>query len=481
MTITVGNLINVFIIAIGIGICALNIFTVSTGAKLRKEVTRYFQVFFSVIILYIASHLLRQVLDGIPGAGIHTTLYVVTFIEFLASAFMAYLISALILAIANPQNIKRYQYYLLVILIINTILLIAAQFTKMFYYFDDSNVYHRSSLYIISNFAHIAMMLLDIYLLIRFRKCFSKSVARALWFYIIAPLVAIGIQSVVQDVQFIIIATVAGAFYMFAVIMRDLTQKFEAEKAERGRMETELNMASAIQADMLPNIFPAFPEKEEFDVYASMNPAKEVGGDFYDFFLLDDTHLGLVMADVSGKGVPAALFMMISKILVQNYALIKKDTCEALEAVNHQICANNREEMFVTMWLGILDLETGELTASNAGHEFPALKQTDGRFELVRDKHGLVIGGMDGVRYKEYTLQLQSGAKLFLYTDGVPEATNASQELFGTERMIEALRTAEDKTPKEILEAVSTTVSEFVGDAPQFDDLTMMCIEYKGK
>ncbi len=251
--------------------------------------------------------------------------------------------------------------------------------------------------------------------------------------------------------------------------------------AEKERVGAELSLATRIQADMLPNIFPAFPERPDFDVYASMTPAKEVGGDFYDFFLIDEDHLGLVMADVSGKGIPAALFMMISKILVQNYAMTGKSPKEVLEAVNEQICSNNREEMFVTVWFGILDLTNGKLTAANAGHEYPVLKKPEGDFELVKDKHGFVIGGMEGVKYKEYELQLDPGAKLFLYTDGVAEATNAGNELFGTDRMLKALNNAENGTPKDILGEVDKSVEIFVGDAPQFDDLTMLCVHYIGK
>ena len=250
--------------------------------------------------------------------------------------------------------------------------------------------------------------------------------------------------------------------------------------AEKERIGTELALATRIQADMLPNIFPAFPERPEFDIYASMDPAKEVGGDFYDFFLIDDTHLGIVMADVSGKGVPAALFMMISKILVQNYAMTGRSPAQVLQAVNDQICANNREEMFITVWLGILDTASGTITAANAGHEFPVLMQSGGRFELVKDKHGFVIGGMEGMKYKEYELQLTPGARMFLYTDGVPEATNAENELFGTERMLAALNEKPSASPEELLKNVRRAVDAFVRDAEQFDDLTMLGLEYRG-
>ena len=270
---------------------------------------------------------------------------------------------------------------------------------------------------------------------------------------------------------------------VLADMERDLTEYEEnltKITAEKERIGTELALATRIQADMLPNIYPAFPERPEFDIYATMTPAKEVGGDFYDFFLTDDNHLCMVMADVSGKGVPAALFMMASKIILANNAMIGKSPAQILADTNAAICANNREEMFVTVWLGILEISTGKLVAANAGHEYPAIRYADGSFELYKDKHGFVIGGMDGVKYKEYELQLKPGSKLFLYTDGVPEATNAENELFGTDRMIEALNVDPQANPKEILGNVRSSVDGFVKEAEQFDDLTMLCMEYIG-
>ena len=277
------------------------------------------------------------------------------------------------------------------------------------------------------------------------------------------------------------IEVLAEAFATLSKRTVDYIAEITTITAEKERIGTELALATRIQADMLPNIYPAFPERPEFDIFASMDPAKEVGGDFYDFFLIDDSHLGVVMADVSGKGVPAALFMMISKILVQNYAMTGHSPAEVLEAANNQICANNREGMFVTVWFGILNLKTGEITAANAGHEFPAVMHADGKFELVKDKHSFVIGGMEGVTYKEYTLTLTPGSKLFLYTDGVPEATNAENELFGTDRMLAALNGDTAAAPEELLKNVRRAVDGFVKDAEQFDDLTMLCLEYKGR
>ena len=276
------------------------------------------------------------------------------------------------------------------------------------------------------------------------------------------------------------IEVLAESFAMLSAKTLQYISEVQRVTAEKERIGAELSLATRIQADMLPNIFPAFPERTEFDIYASMDPAKEVGGDFYDFFLIDDDHLCMVMADVSGKGVPAALFMMASKIILANNAQMGKTPAQILTDTNAAICANNKEEMFVTTWLGILELSTGKLTAANAGHEYPAVKQAKGGFELFKDKHGFVIGGMDGVKYREYELQLEPGARLFLYTDGVPEATNAENELFGTDRMLEALNTDPTASPKTAMQNVREAVDAFVRDAEQFDDLTMLCLEYKG-
>jgi sigma-B regulation protein RsbU (phosphoserine phosphatase) len=241
----------------------------------------------------------------------------------------------------------------------------------------------------------------------------------------------------------------------------------------------ELGLATNIQKHMLPSIFPAFPDRKEFDVFASMTPAKEVGGDFYDFFLIDEDHLGLVMADVSDKGVPAALFMMASKIMVQNYAMMGKKPSEVLTAVNNQICQNNQDEMFVTIWLGILDLKTGILTASNAGHEKPAIKNPNGKFDLLQDKHGFVVGWYKNVKYTDYEIKLEKGSKIFLYTDGVPEASSGEGQ-FSRERMVKTLNKYRDMNPEEIVKNVKDDIDLFVGHEDQFDDITMLCVEFKG-
>ena len=272
----------------------------------------------------------------------------------------------------------------------------------------------------------------------------------------------------------------ADSFQSMTMRMKEYIHDIETITAENERINTELSLAARIQTNMLPNVFPPFPERKDMDIFASMDAAKEVGGDFYDFFLTDEDHLCLVMADVAGKGVPAALFMMACKIILGNYAMLGQSPAQVLETANTAVCANNKADMFITVWIGILDLRTGILKAANAGHEYPVIMQPGGKFELLRDKHGFVIGGMAGMHYKEYTVQMQPGAKLFLYTDGVPETTDSNGSMFGLERMLDALNTDTAASPKAVLGNIRRAVDDFVGDAEQFDDLTMLCMEYKG-
>ena len=250
--------------------------------------------------------------------------------------------------------------------------------------------------------------------------------------------------------------------------------------SEKQRMGTELRIASLIQEGSVPTTFPPFPDRREFQLFASMTPAKEIGGDFYDFFFIDKDHLALVMADVSGKGIPAALFMMITKILISDRALMGGTPSEILTFVNSRICENNKAEMFVTVWLGILDVNTGVITASNAGHDDPAVYRKNGKFDILKSKHGLVVGAMKEAKYRDFEIKLERGDKIFLYTDGVPEATNAEQKMLTIDGMLAVLNKATDLDPEGVLAAVKEGVDAFVSDSPQFDDLTMLCLKYEG-
>ena len=250
--------------------------------------------------------------------------------------------------------------------------------------------------------------------------------------------------------------------------------------AEKERIGAELTMANAIQRSQLPRLFPPFPNRHEFNLFATMKPAKEVGGDFYDFFMVDNDHVALVMADVSGKGVPAALFMMVTRMLIKSRLQSGESVAEALTNVNRQLCENNELGYFVTVWLAVLEISTGKGVAVNAGHEHPVLRRSDGKYELVLYRHSLAVAAMDGVRFRQHEFQLCPGDSFFVYTDGVTEATNGEHELFGTDRMLEALNKEPDAEPDQLLKNVMDDIHRFMDGEDQFDDITMMCLKYNG-
>lgn len=331
-------------------------------------------------------------------------------------------------------------------------------------------------------FAFVAALALIIFCVVLMVRRFSRQLT--------APLTALG-----QDVQTISsgdldyraeirsndeIGDLAGSFNNMAASLKQHIENLTAVTAEKERIGAELDVATHIQKSMLPCIFPAFPERKEFDVYATMNPAKEVGGDFYDFFMVDDTHLAVVMADVSGKGVPAALFMVIGKTLIKDHTQPGKSLGEVFTDVNNMLCDSNSEGLFITAFEGVLDLVTGEFRYVNAGHEPPYLcKQGEG-FEAYKIRAGFVLAGMEDLRYREGSLQLSPGDRIFLYTDGVTEATDGANQLYGSERLHRVLNANLDADPETLLPAVKADVDQFVGDAPQFDDITMLCLAYRG-
>lgn len=248
--------------------------------------------------------------------------------------------------------------------------------------------------------------------------------------------------------------------------------------AEKEKASAELSVATAIQSASIPNTFPAFPNRKDFDIYGTMIPAKEIGGDLFNFFLIDDDHLAFVIGDVSGKGVPAALFMMVTNILITEIAKAGGTPGQILTEVNDRICAHNQADMFVTLWLGILEISTGKVIAANGGHDDAAIYHKDtGTFDLLKTKHGFLVGTMPGIKYKDFEFQIAKGDKIFLYTDGVPEATNADKKMFTLDNMLRTLNVNKNKSAQKIIEGVKESAFKFVGDAPQFDDMTMLCIE----
>jgi len=368
-----------------------------------------------------------------------------------------------------------------VIRILNIVLLVAVgvfvalPFVNFFYplYFkipEDTGVYER-----VNSFWICRIFLVLVVISVVTAVLLSKEPKRTkiiISVFIAIPVASLGAGGFSYGFSILYTSMMISLVLIYAFIFSDREKHLYSTNKELG-------LATNIQQHMLPSIFPAFPEHTEFDIYASMQPARQVGGDFYDFFLIDDDHLAFLVADVSDKGVPAALFMMASKIMVQNYAMENISPKEVLTRVNKRICSNNQSEMFVTIWLGILDLKTGILTASNAGHEKPIIKNPDGHFEMIKDVHGFVVGWDKDAVFQDYQIQLQKGSKIFVYTDGVPEASNQQGKL-GREKTVEILRNFEDDSPTEILREMQKEISKFTGNSEQFDDVTMLCLEYKG-
>ena len=268
-----------------------------------------------------------------------------------------------------------------------------------------------------------------------------------------------------------------------AEMTEELTAYMEQNEEAIAKEEhdrTELALAGKIQAAMLPSVFPPYPDRKDFEIYASMTPAREVGGDFYEFFLVDDSHLCMMIADVSGKGIPAALFMMAAKILLEHNVKMGKSPAQVLSDVNTAICNKNVVDMFITVWLGIIDLGCGKMICANAGHEYPILKKAGGLYEIVKDKHDLVLGAMKELDYSEYELSMDPGSSLFVYTDGLTEAVDPDQKMFGTDRIVEELNREPDRSPEEVLRGMKEAVDEFVKGQESFDDLTMVGFSYHG-
>ena len=276
------------------------------------------------------------------------------------------------------------------------------------------------------------------------------------------------------------IEVLAESFETLSVKTLQYVDEVQRVTAEKERIGVELTMATAIQKSQLPRLFPPFPNRPEFSIFAAMKPAKEVGGDFYDFFMVDSDHLALVMADVSGKGIPAALFMMVARVLIKTQLQNGVSVEAALTNVNRQLCEGNDLGFFVTVWAAVLEISTGKGFAVNAGHEHPVLKRKDGKYELVLYRHSLALAALDGVQFKQHEFKLNPGDSIFVYTDGVAEATNDLDELYGTDRMLEALNRDPDAEPEEVVKNVMDGIKDFVGEVEQFDDITMMHLRYNG-
>jgi len=390
----------------------------------------------------------------------------------------------------ESKRLTVFTYTLNIGALLSLIALIGNLFGHYYFSIDSNGVYIRSVYNAACHFFPVTMILCLFILILRMD--IAKGKKRALMTFISAPMVATIFQMTFYGSSVIYIGMTFAMLIIYGNVFseqnRELAEKklviLEKEKEillaqrEQERMETELSLASSIQTHVLPMNFPPFPEHNEFSLFASMVPARQVGGDFYDFFFVDERHLALVIADVSGKGVPAALYMMTAKTMIKNAAMQQLSPKQLLEFVNKQLCESADDvEMFVTAWVGIVDIKTGKMLAANAGHEYPAVCTSDGSFALLKDKHGLVLGAMENSVYREYELQLQQGDTIYVYTDGVVEAADEEFRLFGSDNMLAALNKAPHADPTELLGRVKADIDVFVGDTEQFDDITMLAFK----
>lgn len=301
-------------------------------------------------------------------------------------------------------------------------------------------------------------------------------------FYIINPidkLIKIA-QKISKGEDIKILIEKPEEFAQLALTYDKMTNDIKAITRERAKFHMELSIAKSIQASSLPNVFPPFPQIKEFDIFASMEPAKEVGGDFYDFFFINETEFMFVIADVSGKGIPAALFMMTVKTLINNFSQIGYSKKQLIETINKKICEINKQDFFVTMLSGIVDIKTGKMSVINCGHNLPLIKRNDGKYEYLQLDSNIVLGVFDDAKFEIYETTLNSGDIIYTYTDGVTEAINADNEMYGEEKLYDCLNDIEETDPTIIAKKVKSSIQNYTNSIPQSDDITMLIFKYNG-
>ena len=441
--------------------------------KTDSDLKNYFYLL-NVTYLTLFLDACSWLVDGVPELRIaniiDNTLYF-SCSPIQAYFFWLYLSSFMKIEGKKYRNINFIMNIGLILAIISRIVNV---FTGHLFTVSPDGVYERSPFFAVSLIYVFSVLIAITVIVIKERKKFKRFQLVVLAAYVITPLVASVFTIFVYGLS------IAPAMVMLTMLLiycaLNISQGREKAVADR-----DLSVASSIQEDILPRLFPFLPERAEFDIYASMTAAKEVGGDFYDFFMIDDDHIALVIADVSGKGIPAALFMMVSRTMIKNYALTGQySPSKILEHVNNQICEGNSAGLFVTVWLAIISLSTGKGLAANAGHEHPVLCRNGENFSLVKYRHSVAVATMEGVKFREHEFELHPGDTLFVYTDGVAEATNSDSELFGEERLLDALNRNPDATPRELLWNVMGDINGFVNGAQQFDDITMLSLKYYG-
>lgn len=360
-----------------------------------------------------------------------------------------------------------------IIIIIGHVMLLISQFNHMYYSFDEFNNYHREKLYIICYLFPIVSTVLQYITVLKDIKNTSKRILIPLIIYFILPILAAILQLFFSGISIANIMIGGSVIVLYLVNIYDANSMLEETK----KTEADLKLGNEIQMNECPNVFPAFPDRKEFDLFASLNPAKQVGGDFYDYFLIDDNHLAIVIADVTGKGVPAALNMIKAKTLIKGTSTHSTDPAELLGLVNDSFLDNNQSDVFVTCWLGIVEISTGKLIFTNAGHEDALIYTKKDGFTELQTKHGVPIGAMEDAKYHNNEVKLSKGDRLFLFTDGVLDAINNKGKRYGFDRLLKNINYMKDLSIYELINSLRTNIEGFSYGCEQFDDITMLCFE----
>jgi len=451
------------------------LFLVSTidSSRNRKNLNAYL----FLLIACFSSAFLDEIcwlVDGDPSLAyinaIANTFYYMS-APVMAFLFWRYVISYLDL---RQREVKIVNMFMAIGLIGAIIIRILNLGYGYYFYISADGHYHRGPLYLLSDLYAYAAMVMTLFLIFLARKRFKTYQIVILYMYAFFPLAA-GVLAI-----FTFGLSISSPVIMLVLLLMYCVLNV-IQSRERSIYDNELHMATTIQTGMLPHTFPPYPDRKEFDLHASMNPAKEVGGDFYDFYMPDDDHIVITIADVSGKGIPAALMMMVTKTLIKNRGLSDFEDCsKILSSVNEQFCENNDLDMFVTVFIGVLKISTGEFRYANAGHEYPAISRNGSRFELLKEHHSPPLGCMDGIVYKERKTTFTPGDIIYVYTDGVTEANDNRHELYGEQRLTDALNLPFNGDVTLLNKNVSDSILRFSGGAEQFDDITMLSLKYNG-
>ena len=475
------NMPGMYVLNVGIEMFAIltgYMLFVSCVTDVQKSGTdlKWFIYLLNVTIYWAFTDAGSWLLDGVANLRVlniidNTILFMCTPLS--AYCFWKYLTGQVIMERPFEVRIDKMLKY---IVLIAVILRVVNLFTGMYFTVDASGVYQRGPLYPVSMLSAIFAVIAVAAVAIAERKQLQTYQIVAAVLYIVAPFATAILTMLIYGLSIGSSVIMLTLLLMYCIL--NITQGKEKAMADR-----DLSVASAIQKNVLPKIFPYLPERKEFDIYATMTPAKEVGGDFYDFFMIDDDHIAIVIADVSGKGMPAALFMMVARTLIKNQtqgASYNKDPKEILAQVNNQLCEGNDMQLFVTAWLGIITLSTGHLEYASAGHEYPAFSKGGNDFFILKEKNSPPLATMEGLRFRGGEMELEKGDVIYVYTDGVTEATDSKNELFGLDRMLDALNSDRNADVEAIDANVRAAIDGFVMDAPQFDDITMLTFRYNG-